>query len=1015
MRMRCHAGVPILALMTFAATATAAVPLSASRPRAQAAPPAGTGSAGADDATLSGSVVVIPFTNISRNEVDDWIGDGIAETVMADLESQGDLTVIAQERVRAAAGRLGDADLDDVTVAALGRELGARWVVTGGYQRLGSQLRITARLVDTTTGLVARTVKVDGVLDAIFDLQDRIAAELTTDVRSITVTRGGPRASGRRGIPETDGEGAEPVVGGTGGTGSNGGSTGARAAGGLRPGEVTGGIILPAGDTANRPPGGEPGAAARGVASGRGGRPGGVGTAASAGVLTGRPSVTVVRTDVPPRIDGRLDDAVWQRAIRLTEFVQVRPVDGAPATEETEIWIAYDSGNIYFAMHAHYSDPSIARANRVDRDQTRSDDTISVYFDTFFDQQRAYVFSVNGYGVQGDSILASRGGGGRGGGGRGGGGFRGGGGGGGGFGGFSGVPSGDSSWDALFDSAGTLVADGWTAEMAIPFKSLRYPSSDSHRWGFQVVRSIGGKNETVVWSPVTRGNTFMSQMGLLDGLSGLSTSRNLEFLPTFTAIQVGSLDTNTGGFGEERQPEGGLNVKYGITSNLTLDFTYNPDFSQIESDRPQIEVNQRFPLFFSELRPFFLEGQEIFQTRGPANLLHTRTIVDPRYGAKVTGKIGKTNIGLLFANDEAPGKVDDLADPAFGRTAQFLIGRVRYDLYAESYIGAIFTDREFLDQYSRVGGVDANFRLGRSQSVSMSFFQAQHRDADGVERSGDGWSFNYNNRGRNLTYSFSTDGLDPDFRTDTGFVRRVDTRQARASVSYRWYPESWIINWGPRASYDRNYDFEGILQDEGSRVGLNATFAKNINISVNVNRDMERFGGINFMKTRYSAGGGINTSRRIGVGGFFNWGDQVRFSDTPFLGNSVSANIFLNFRPVSRFQMNLNVSTSRLVDPSTLEEVFDVKIYRNFATFQFSERLLLRNILEFNTFSRTLGANLLLTYRVNSGTVFFVGYDDRYKQGDLIFDDNDDPLFFTSDFERTNRAFFMKISYLFRY
>ena len=1015
MRIRWHGLLATLfLLMVFAATATAVVPASShawsSRPRAQATPPAGTGSAGADDATMSGSVVVIPFTNISRDEADDWIGDGIAETVTADLESLGDLTVIAQERVRATAGRLGDADLDDVLVTALGRELGARWVVTGGYQRLGSQLRITARLVDTTSGLVARTVKVDGALDDIFDLQDRIATELTTDVGSSAVARRGPRAAGRPRIAVPRGEGAETGVAGN---GSNGGSNGAGAAGGLRPGEVTGGIILPGGDTANRARGGGPGAAGRGVAGGRGGAPGGVGTAASAGVLTGRPSVTAARAAAPPRIDGQLDDAVWQRAIRLTEFVQVRPVDGAPATEETEVWIAFDSGNIYLAMHAHYTDPSIARANRVDRDQTRRDDTISVYFDTFLDQQRAYVFSVNGYGVQADSLLASRGsGGGRG---RGGGGFRGGGGG---FsGGFSGVPSGDSSWDALFDSAGTLVADGWTAEMAIPFKSLRYPSSDSHRWGFQVVRSIGGKDETVVWSPVTRGNTFISQMGLLDGLSGLSTSRNLELLPTFTAVQVGSLDTNTGGFSEVGQPEGALNLKYGITSNLTLDFTYNPDFSQIESDQPQIEVNQRFPLFFPELRPFFLEGQEIFQTRGPANLLHTRTIVDPRYGAKVTGKVGKTTIGLLFANDEAPGKVDDGADPAFGRTAQFLIGRVRYDLYAESYIGAIVTDREFLDQYSRVGGVDANFRLGDSQSVSMAFFQAQHRDSAGAERIGDGWSFNYNNRGRNLTYSFSTDGLDPDFRTDTGFVRRVDTRQARARISYRWYPESWIIQWGPRASYDRNYDFAGILQDEGSRVGVSATFAKNINLSVNVNRDMERFAGINFFKTRYSTFFGVNTSRRIGVGGFFNWGDQIRFSATPFLGNSVSGNLFLNFRPVSRFQMNLTVSTSRLVEPSTLEEVFDVKIFRNFSTFQFTERLLLRNIMEYNTFARTLGANLLLTYRVNSGTVFFIGYDDRYQQGDLIFDDDDDddPLFFTTDFERTNRAFFMKISYLFRY
>ena len=321
-----------------------------------------------------------------------------------------------------------------------------------------------------------------------------------------------------------------------------------------------------------------------------------------------------------------------------------------------------------------------------------------------------------------------------------------------------------------------------------------------------------------------------------------------------------------------RQPEGALNVKYGITSNLTLDFTYNPDFSQIESDQPQIEVNQRFPLFFPELRPFFLEGQEIFRTRGPANLLHTRTIVDPRYGAKVTGKVGKTTIGLLFANDEASGKLEDRADPAFGRSAQFLIARARYDLYAESYVGAIVTDREFLDQYSRVGGIDASFRIGRSQSVSLSLFQSQHRDSDGVERSGPGWSFSYNNRGLNLTYSFSTEGLDPDFRTDTGFVRRVDTRQARANVGYRWYPESWIINWGPQASYDRNYDFEGILQDEGARIGLNASFAKNINVNLNVNRDMERFAGINFFKTRYSTGGFVNASRRIGFGGFFNWG-----------------------------------------------------------------------------------------------------------------------------------------------
>ena len=1007
--------VGILAFMTCVASATAAMPLTASRPRtrAQAAPPAESAAPRTDDATLSGSVAVIPFTNVSRDAADDWIGDGIAETVTADLESLGALTVIAQERVRAAAGRLSESEFGDIMETALGRALGARWIVTGGYQRLDSQLRITARLVDTFSGLVARTVKADGTLSDIFKLQDRIATELTTDVRSNTMARRGSHVGSRAGAGvglSASGEGTETVVAGD---GSTGGSSGTSATGGARFGEVSGGIILPDGDTPNLSGGGGLGAAGRGGPAnraprgGRGGRPGEVGTAESAGVLTGRPSVTAVRSEQPPRIDGQLDDAIWQRAIRLTEFVQVRPVDGAPASEDTEVWIAYDSSNLYMAMHAHYTDPGIARANRVDRDQMRSDDTISVYFDTFLDQQRAYVFAVNGYGVQGDSLLTSRGGGGPGGGG---GGFRGGGSA---FGG--GVPSGDSSWDALFDSAGTLVSDGWTAELSIPFKSLRYPSNDDHRWGFQVVRLIGGKDETVVWSPMTRGNTFMSQMGLVDGLSGLSTSRNLEMLPTFTAVHVGSLDTNTGGFSDVRQPEGALNVKYGLTSNLTFDFTYNPDFSQIESDQPQIEVNQRFPLFFPELRPFFLEGQEIFQTRGPANLLHTRTIVDPRYGAKVTGKVGNATIGLLFANDEAAGKVDDRADPAFGKTAQFLVARARYDLYAESYVGAIVTDREFLDQYSRVGGVDARFRLGRSQSVSLSFIQSQHRDADGVERTGPGWSFNYDNQGRNLSYAFSTDGLDPDFRTDTGFVRRVDTRRARANVSYRWYPESWIISWGPQANYSRNYDFAGILQDEGTRIGLNASFVKNIDLNFNVNRDMERFAGINFFKTRYSAGGVVTSSRRISFGGFVNWGDQIRFSETPFLGTGSSANLYMGLRPNSRFRSEWSLSTSRLVDPSTMQDVFDVKIFRALSTYQFTERLLLRNIMEFNTFDRTLGANLLLTYRVNFGTVFFVGYDDRYQQGDLIFDDDADPLFYTTDFERTNRAFFMKISYLFRY
>jgi len=712
---------------------------------------------------------------------------------------------------------------------------------------------------------------------------------------------------------------------------------------------------------------------------------------------SGRPIVTIARIDVAPIIDGTLDDEIWRNATRITEFVQTNPIEGAAATEDTEVYIAFDSSYLYVGMYAHYANREIMRANRVDRDRaSQRDDTISLYFDTFLDQQRAYVFSLNGYGVQGDALLTGGGGGGR---------RRG----------FGGAPRGDDSWDALFESSGVLVDDGWTAEMAIPFKSLRYPSSEVHQWGFQIARSIRGKDETVVWSPVSRDvSGFMPQMGLLEGLRNLSTSRNLEILPTFTGIQVGSLDQTNGVFGQEGQPEAGVSLKYGLTPNLTLDFTYNPDFSQIESDRPQIAVNQRFPLFFNELRPFFLEGQEVFDIHGPATLIHTRTIVDPRYGAKMTGKVGKTTLGVLVANDEAPGKVDDPTDLAFGRSANSVIGRVRYDLYPESYVGAIFTNREFLDSYSRLVGLDGQFRINRTTSARFMGIAAKNRALDDDQGSGRMFDLGLRHNGRNLSYSASGYSIDPEFDSKVGFVRRRDIRRVSSNVSYRWWPESWIINGGPSFNYSRNYNFDDILEDEEAQLRFDIAFAKNIRFNGDVSREMERFGGIDFEKTRYSLGGYVNTIQAVSFGGNYNWGDAVRYTGTPFLGNGSGGRFFMNLRPFSRLQSNLGANTSRLIDSVNQSDIFNVRIYRAQTTYQFTERLVLRNILEHNTFNGTLGVNVLLTYRVNSGTVFFVGYDDRYKHGDLILDDDDERLFFTSDFERTNRAFFTKFSYLFR-
>ena len=710
--------------------------------------------------------------------------------------------------------------------------------------------------------------------------------------------------------------------------------------------------------------------------------------------LAQSPTVKPARVVAPPAIDGRLDDQAWVNAARITDFVQRRPLDGAPASERTEVYIAYDSDRVYFGIYAHYSEPSLVRANRVDRDQIWNDDRVSVIFDPFRDQQRGYRFAVNGYGVQGDAMVAS--------------------GGTGAAAAASAAGPGDLSWNVLFASAGVLTDDGWSAEFAVPFKSLRYPArgtGEAHRWGLQIERDIEGKDENVVWAPISRDvMSELGQMGTLDGMTNLSTSRNLELLPTVTAVQVGRLNA-AGVFESDTVREAGANLKYGITSNLTFDLTYNPDFSQIESDRQQIEVNQRFPVLYPELRPFFLEGQEIFRIAGPITFIHTRTIVDPRYGAKLSGKIGKTTVGLLVANDESPGRVDSRQDAAYGRTAQFIVGRARYDLYRESTASFIFTNREFMSQHSRAIGGDGDFALGRTHRFFARVIATDHQDAAGVQRKGYFYDFNMRKAGRNVSYSLISNAISPDLRTDVGFVRRTDQRQTLGNIAYRWWPERWLISWAPRLNHMRNYQFDGTLQEESSGVTGSFTFARNVTAEVGLTRDMERYRAVDFWKTRYSAAAVVATSRRLTVTATMNSGDQIRFVTDPFLGSTIAWDVAIALRPVPRFQSDFSVAASRFRDDRAHRLEFDVKILRWLSTYQFTERMLVRSITEHNTLDKTAGENLLLTYRVNAGTVFYLGFDTRYRHGDQI----NATTFPTDAYMRTNRAIFTKLQYLFRY
>ena len=703
----------------------------------------------------------------------------------------------------------------------------------------------------------------------------------------------------------------------------------------------------------------------------------------------GRPTITAVRVEESPVIDGRLDDPAWRTASRVTEFFQRpgRAVEGVLASEQTEVFVAYTKDTLYFGIHAYYADPAQIRASRVDRDQIQPDDKVTLYIDPFLDLQRAYAFAVNPYGVQRDAVLTATGG-----------------------------QGGDVSWDALYETAGRIVEDGWTAELAIPFKSLRYPGragGELHRWGFQIERDIEFKNEAITWAPISSNVMgFITQMGVLEGMTDLSTNRNLEILPTFTAIQLGTLDGTSGRFGTDSVQEAGLSVKYGFTPNLTLDFTLNPDFSQIESDRPQIEVNQRFPVFFPELRPFFLEGQEIYNIPGPVTLVHTRTVVDPRFGAKLSGKIGGTTFSLLVADDAAPGKVDDPADSAFEQSTQSVIARAKFDLYPRSYLGVTFTDREFVDSYSRLAGVDGDFWFGGNYRFTFRAIGTDRRDLDNVRQTGPQWNFAFRKEGRNLRYAVIHFQTHPEFGTDLGFVRRVDQRNLTTDASYTWWPGTWILSWGPSFNYQRGYRYhDATLEDERAGGGLNFQFARSVRVRANIDRSMERFREVDFRKTRYSVSGSVDTSRKVAFDVGVNGGDEIRFSDSPFLGRTTGLDLGVTLRPSSRLQSEISLETNQFRDVRTDSEVFDIKILHAVTTYQFTDRLLVRNILDHDTFDKTLFGSILATYRVNAGTVFFVGYDDHYRQGDQL-----DPLVFpTTRYWRTNRAVFMKLQYLFRY
>lgn len=546
--------------------------------------------------------------------------------------------------------------------------------------------------------------------------------------------------------------------------------------------------------------------------------------------------VRMPKFERPPVIDGKLDDEIWKSAAVLKDFYQTQPGDNIAPTQPTEVFLGYDSKFLYVAFHC-FDEPDKVRATIPKRDNIWNDDYVGILFDTFNDGRKAYEFDFNPFGVQADGIWTDG-------------------------------QGEDFNPDIVMESKGVLTGDGWTVEVAIPFKSLRYVAGKDKLWGAHFWRRIKrANNELSMWMPMNRDNSsWLAQEGHLSGLEGISTERTLELIPSLTVsetatrkpsyfpLAAGALDPGRL-VNEPIHFDPGLTGKYSITPNVTLDFAINPDFAQVESDQLVVTANQRFPIFFPEKRPFFLEGIDIFQTQIAA--VHTRTIVDPDFAVKLTGKVDRNTFGLLVASDNAPGNYSAeerlfANSRLIDKNAMVGVLRLKRDIgKKDSFIGLLGTYRKFVDQYNDLGGFDTRLRVNKQTTFTaqalvthtrqLFFYPDTGRVQDRAEN-GFIYAYDYNMNGRHFGYDYSAVGRTRFYRADVGFNRRTNTNNQNLFVRYNSEPKpkAKLISWRVYNAFGANFDWQGDMQFYNNESQIQFNFRRQSTIGAGVDVGYER-------------------------------------------------------------------------------------------------------------------------------------------------------------------------------
>jgi len=740
-------------------------------------------------------------------------------------------------------------------------------------------------------------------------------------------------------------------------------------------------------------------------------------------VKTVRETVTVPKFTASPIIDGKLDDEMWKHAAVVKDLIQTSPADNVAASKPTEGYLGYDEKYLYVAFKCWDERGSI-RASVAQRDNVFDEDNVRFWLDTYNDNRRAYIFGVNPLGIQQDGIQTEG-------------------------------QGTDFDVDVLFESKGVIEDWGWSVEIKIPFKSLRYVAGKGKFWGFNAARNIARLNDEFdSWVPLPRGVPgFLNKFGKITGLDEIKTERTLEVIPTLTVKETGTRTGLAHFSNPPIQPDFGFTAKYSISPNITLDMAYNPDFADTEADAPVVEANQRFPIFFSEKRPFFLEGVDIFRTSIQA--VYTRRVENPDIAVKLTGKIGKNSFGIF-------GAVDDPLSNPFEKKAFAGVIRVKRDIGAESNVGFLATSYTYPEKHNQVVGFDGFWRINKQSSLrgqflgstSRNFFY--HPDTDESKyQTGNGasYTYEYNRSTKNYSWGFGGNGTTNNFRADLGFTRRTNSMQnyVYGNANSDPTPKAYIIRKNLGASYGYRNDFSGRLQSWGADMNVNLGFKDNAEFGTgfSIGREKiyeEEFGPVrsakrtgtffgapyrealqyslfSYYEKRFNKRVAASVNLGLGFNNFdfdFGGGDDFpRVSPAalalgqdapldPGKGNGVDLSFGAEFKPTDNLTFNLDYSKSKLRRNDTKLLVYDSNIFSLNSTYQFSRFANLKARVNYDTLSHTVFGQYTFAWTPSVGKAVYVGYNDNWNYKGLVFDQRQ------TGFLQMNRTFFIKVSYLFR-